>query len=293
MKAAHALAIILAAFAWTAHAIGDDAMKLTVLTFNIRYGTADDGPDRWQERRELALGVLDRAKADVVGLQEALDFQIAEMTERHPEYGVVGVGRDDGRTGGEHSAILYRTDRFAVAEAGTFWLSDTPGVVASTSWGNSITRICTWVRLIDRRTGAGVYVFNAHLDHRSQESREKSTRLIAERINARSTPDPFVLTGDFNAGESNPAVTYLLDRSEGAVGPGWVDTYRAAHPDEREVGTFNAFKGERTGDKIDYVIVAPGARVLDAAIDRWSKDGRYPSDHFPVRATIEWPGGGG
>jgi endonuclease/exonuclease/phosphatase family metal-dependent hydrolase len=159
-------------------------------------------------------------------------------------YGVIGVGRDDGRTKGEYAAILYRRERFHVAESGTFWFSDTPEVVASRSWGNTITRICTWARLIDRG-GQAFWIYNVHLDHQSQPSRERSTRLLAERIAARAARgEPVVVTGDFNVGEDNPALTSLLSAGSGA-GPRFVDTFRVRHPDAREVGTFTGFTSAR------------------------------------------------
>lgn len=261
-------------------------LRLTLLTYNIRFATAADGPDSWPHRRELALGVLDRHDADFVGLQEVLRSQLDEITARFPGYAIIGVGRDDGATGGEHTAILYRPARFAIAEAGTFWLSDTPAEIASTSWGNTITRTCTWARLIDRSSGRGVYIYNTHLDHVSQPSRERSTRLITEHIAQRSHPDPVVLMGDFNAGESNPAFTGLLTPAPG--GPGLIDTFRAVHPDADAVGTFHAFKGARDGEKIDHILVTPGASIRAAGIDHHQEDDRYPSDHFPVWASVSF-----
>jgi endonuclease/exonuclease/phosphatase family metal-dependent hydrolase len=258
---------------------------LMVMTFNIRYGTAADGENRWSERRQHLFDVIRREDADLLGLQEALDFQIDEILAAAPMYAVVGVGRDDGAEAGEYSAILFRKDRLHVAEAGTFWFSDTPSVPGSKSWGNNITRICTWARLIDR-DGRGLWHFNLHLDHQSQPSRERSTVLLRQRIDARSVPtEPVVVTGDFNVAETNPAILTMTGPAAGA--PAFVDTFRMLHPDEREAGTATAFKfGNTRGDKIDYVLVQPGTEVLRADILRDSRDSRYPSDHFPVVARV-------
>ena len=261
---------------------------LTVMTFNIRYGTAADGQNHWRERRKLLLDLVRRQNADLVGLQEALDFQIREIVKASPHYAVIGVGRDDGKTDGEYSAILFRRDRFHVADAGTFWFSDTPSVVASKTWGNQITRICTWTRLIDR-DGLAFWHYNVHLDHQSQPSRERSTELLARRIEERGTPEPVIVTGDFNVGEDNPALRALPTASSSVDAP-FVDTFRVRHPDAEEVGTFSGFKiGQTRGPKIDYVLVQPGAEVLSAEIIRTSRGGRYPSDHFPVVARVRLP----
>lgn len=259
---------------------------LNVMSFNIRYGTANDGDNRWPLRREFLFDVVRDADADLVGVQEALDGQIQELLEALPAYGVIGVGRDDGRTRGEYAAIFYRRDRFRVADSGTFWLSDTPDVVASTSWGNTITRICTWARLIDR-DGRGFWHFNVHFDHQSQPSRVRSAALLADRIRSRRFADePYVVTGDFNVGETNAALAVLTTAGPD-VSPLLVDSFRVLHPDATPVGTFTGFKPEAiSGDKIDYVFVPPGTEVRDAAIIRTSREGRYPSDHFPVTARI-------
>jgi endonuclease/exonuclease/phosphatase family metal-dependent hydrolase len=263
---------------------------ITVMSFNIRYGTAKDGENAWPARRDMLFDMLRQQDADLIGLQEALDFQLLELIEALPMYAGAGVGRDDGRRAGEFSAILFKKDRFRVAGSETFWFSDTPGVPGSTSWGNNITRICTWTRFIDR-TGGSFYHFNLHLDHQSQASRERSTVLLRERIDQRAFgSDPVIVTGDFNVGEDNQAIgTLTRGIAPGAPGP-FVDTFRVLHPGEQEAGTFSGFKFPSvTGPKIDYVLVQPGTEVLSASIVRASRDGRYPSDHFPVVARVKLP----
>jgi len=254
---------------------------VTVMSFNIRYGTAKDGEDEWSRRKAMLFDLVREQDADIVGLQEALDFQIDEITTAVPVYATIGVGRDDGRARGEFAAILFRKSRFRVAEAGTFWLSDTPTVPGSKHWGNKITRICTWARLVDR-DGRAFYAYNVHLDHQSQPSRERSTQLLRERVDARPVgTDPVIVTGDFNVAENNPALATLR-------GP-LVDTFRILHAEEQTVGTFTGFKfGNTTGEKIDYILVEPATEVMQADIVRFSKDHRYPSDHFPVVARVRF-----
>ena len=268
------------------------AAPLKVMTFNIRLGTANDGDDHWTKRREMLFDVLRQENADLVGLQEAFRFQVDEIMAAVPGYAVVGVGRDDGKAAGEESCILFRRDRFQVAEAGTFWFSDTPDIPGTRTWGNRYNRVSSWARFIDR-DGSAFYHYNLHIDHEVQVSREKSADLLLARIRTRSFPtEPVIVTGDFNAGESNPAIHRLTGEPgvKTAIPPAFVDTFRVLHATEKVAGTFSGFKfGVVDGDKIDYVLVQPGTTVLEAAIVRTSRDSRYPSDHFPVTARISLP----
>ena len=230
----------------------------------------------------------------IAGLQEALDWQIDEIREALPAYNMVGVGRDDGKRKGEFAPVFYRAERFRVGEQGTFWLSDTPEAPGSKSWGNQIPRICTWARLVEKDTGLAFYVYNLHLDHESQPSRVRSVELLAERIIQRSSRDPVIVTGDFNASEGNPAIRFLkgeipradLDGTGKVMSPRLVDTFRVLHPDATQVGTFGGFKGRRDGWKIDYVFAPSSAVVLETAILYDNDAGRYPSDHYPIFARV-------
>ena len=105
---------------------GPAAEPMAVMSFNIRYGTASDGDNHWTKRRDQLFALLRAENPDLIGLQEALRFQVDEILAAVPGYAAVGVGRDDGKAAGETSAILFRTSRFHVAESGTFWFSDTP-----------------------------------------------------------------------------------------------------------------------------------------------------------------------
>lgn len=271
--------------------------NLRVMSFNIRYGTAQDGENCWENRREMVFDVIRRQRPDVIGLQEALRFQLDEMRAALPGYEEIGVERDDGREKGEYSGILYRSDRLKLLESGNFWYSDTPEVPGSKHWGNTLPRLCSWGHFVlKEHPNRAFYHYNTHFDHISQPSRINSARLLAARIGTRPHPDPVIVTGDFNVGEDNPVITYLTGRSATSTGPGdeapsprLVDTFRALHRDAREVGTFNGFEGKRTGAKIDYIFMSRGVEALEAEILRDSREGRYPSDHFPIIAEVRIP----
>ena len=273
----------------------DPTESIRVMSFNIRYGTAPDGENAWPHRRDMVFDVIHDHQPDVIGMQEVLKGQLDQLLRALPEYKSLGVGRRDGIAIGEFAPILYRIDRFEVLEHGGFWLSDTPTVPGSTSWGNTIPRICTWAHLRDQRTGRSFYFYDTHLDHRSPPSQQRSAELIAKRIDQHvNKTDPVILVGDFNAAEDTSTIRYLkgeVDRAYETTeypppSPKLRDTFRVIYPDAIAVGTFNGFRGDRSRAKIDYVLVSEGIEVLCAVIIHDNTNGRYPSDHFPVTATI-------
>ena len=272
-------------------------LDFRVMTFNIRYGSADDKENAWPLRRDLVFNIISEYQPQLIGLQEALEFQLDEITEQLPEYDYLGVGRDDGKKEGEFSAILYLKGRYKVIESGTVWLSDTPSVPGSTSWGNTLPRIVTWARFEDVRLNQQVYLFNTHFDHRSQPSREKSAQFLLDRVLSREDATiPAVVTGDFNAGESNPVIRYLVEDQPIAMSTGesltnprpLKDTFRTRNPEAVKVGTANRFTGYSVGPKIDYVFVSGQLSIKGAMIIRDNDQGRYPSDHFPVIADLSF-----
>ena len=187
-----------------------EAKPLRVLTYNLRYITSGDTGERaWTARRDQAAELIKHDAADIVGIQEGLPQMMDDLAARLSGYAVIGVGREDGIDKGEYAAILVKADRFRVQESGTFWLSDTPEVCNSCTWGNTVTRICTWAKLYDRETKQTFHFFNTHLDHASPEARQKGTALILSRIAARKATGPVILTGDFNAGESDPLLAAI------------------------------------------------------------------------------------
>lgn len=264
------------------------AFEIDAVAFNIRFDNPKDGENAWPNRKEMVGKWIESESPDVIGLQEALRHQINDIKKVATAYSEYGVGRDDGKSRGEHCTILYLKKRFTLdkKDCGTFWFSDTPEKIASKSWGNEIPRICTWARLIHKKTGKGFYLYNVHYDHQSQSSRIRASNLIIERIsNRKQSNEPIILMGDFNAAEKNPAITVFKEEPLKLV-----DTFRVVKPDEKMVKTFHGFRGGSfMGGKIDHVFILPKtAKVRSAEIVRFNKDKRYLSDHYPVRAKLSF-----
>ncbi len=271
-------------------------LNLNVMSFNIRRGTARDGRNHWVFRRNRVREILHHYRPDVLGLQEAMDFQIAAIRTMLPGYETVGEGNMGGSEG-LHNAIFYDAERFTLSEEGTFWLSDTPDIPGSKGWGNIIRRTCSWARLIEKESRQAFYFYNTHLDHISLRSRKKSVVLLTQRIRARAYPDPFVLTGDFNARERSAPIRYLKGKIHlGTKITGRVlnpnplmDTFRVRYPNRRNAGTFNGFRRFFFRFKIDYIFVPPSVRVQDAQIVTTRYKECFPSDHFPLITSIAIP----
>lgn len=239
---------------------------VNAMTFNVRVDTILDGFNRWSGRKQAVFETIARNGADVIGLQEALNKQVEDIRCALPQYDSYAAGRKDGKKKGESCAILYRADRFTLRDSGTFWFSDTPEKPGSKDWGSIWPRICSWVQLVEKSTGQGFYVYNVHLSVVSQNAREKSTELLARRIAARKTADPFIVMGDFNMKLDNPAMAYLQKA-------GMTDALQLTHPALSE-------------DKIDHIPVSAGVTVLNAYIDQRQINGCRPSDHFPFVAKV-------
>ena len=259
----------------------DTAATIKVMTFNIRYAS-NFGANSWPKRRNGVVQVIRNKKADLIGTQEGLHHQLLYMDKELKNHKWIGVGREGGNKG-EFMAIFYRTDRFKPLETKHFWLSDTPEVVGSASWGNSVKRMVTWVRFRDLKTNKEFYFWNTHFDHRSQPSREKSAQLIINRVDALKTKLPVILVGDFNAAaKANRAYDTLT--GQGA----FKDSFDTAK-EKVNVGwnTFNSFrKTEKGKRRIDWVLTLGPAQVDRTEIVLFKGFKQIPSDHQPVTAQL-------
>lgn len=253
---------------------------LRVMSFNIRLPAESDGVDYWETRKPLAVRMLREQAPDVVGLQELVKAQADYLARELPDYAWFGRGRDaDG--GGERMGVFYRKDRLKVVESGDFWLSDTPDVPGSITWNHLFPRMVTWALFERRGDGRRFYLFNTHLPYRDQDeaARVKGARAIAQRLAALPAGVPVVLTGDFNTTPDSQVHAVLAATLQ--------DAWTAAPRVEGVDATFHGFTG--TADRrIDWIF-AKGAAVESATsvTTRWN--GRYPSDHFPVVATLRLP----
>jgi endonuclease/exonuclease/phosphatase family metal-dependent hydrolase len=257
------------------------ADTIKVMTYNIRYASTNK-PNAWPDRLPIMKQCLLEADPDLIGTQEGVYHQLKDLERALPQYRWIGTGRDGGSRG-EFMAIFYKHDRFDPLEYDHFWLSDTPDVIGSTTWGHSNRRMVTWVRFKNNATGNQFYLINTHFDHQVQAAREKSAELLLARLKKLDQSHPIIVTGDFNAkAGANKAYDILLT-------DGWLsDTWNTAKEKRGEiVATFNNFERIRPGDnRIDWILTRNTDVPASIQILTCSKDGQFPSDHFPILTEI-------
>lgn len=256
----------------------------TVMTFNLRYAGAKDGKFCWQYRKDLLIDTIRQASPLLLGTQECMKEQADYIVERLPEYKMIGRGREaDG--GGEMSAIFYRSKELSLVDSGHFWLSETPDVPGSKSWDSSLTRIVTYATFTFNGSGAKLYYFNTHFDHRGEEARKKSAQMLAARIAALPPDAKVLVTGDFNAGAGHTAPWQVL------INAGLQDAWFSAAQRRGPECTFHGFApiDPKSTERIDWIFTRGATSVKSCETVQNAKDGIYPSDHCAVVARVVWP----
>jgi len=253
------------------------ATELTVMTYNIRNGHPDAGHE-WAERAPLVAEVIRRAEPDLLGAQEVLAPQLADLIAALPEYEHAGISRD-GAGEDEYGPVVWRRDRFDAVETGQFWLSDTPDVPGSNTWGALCTRCVTWARLRRRADGDELVFAATHLDHEETAHgdavRERSARMLGARLTAPGAP--VVLVGDFNTTPASAAYAALAET-------GLRQDASAAGPDAES--SFHDYGRAEHPERIDWILHTDAVRTLRLEVDA-AAPATAASDHYPVIARLE------
>jgi len=264
-------------------AASGDGPELRLMTYNLRYASPQ-GPEAWPLRRPAMKALLEEQAPDLMGTQEGVYGQLRDLASDLPAHDWIGTGRDGGSRG-EFMAVFYRRDRFEPLAYDHFWLSDTPEVIGSSTWGNPNRRMVTSVQFRDRRTGLEFHLWNTHLDHALQPAREKGAALIRTRLARLPSSDRVILMGDFNAVATRNVVYEALTREIGFT-DSW---FSAARRRNETLNSFNGFgKSTFNSARIDWILYRGAAEVSLAEVVDLTPGGRQPSDHFPVVARLRW-----
>jgi len=263
------------------------SQELNVMTFNIRLNIKSDSLNAWPYRKDNAASQIKFHHVHILGVQEALHDQMMDLSQSLHRYKYTGVGRDDGKTKGEYSAIFYDTARLKLIQSSTFWLSLTPEVPGSKSWDAAITRIVTWAKFRDIASKRTWFVFNTHFDHMGKEARKESAKLLKQRVKDIAGAEPVIIMGDFNSKPSDDPIKILVEAGDQGR---FIDTKAISiTPHYGPQGTFNAFTSKETDNEpIDFIFIKGKWKVLQHATISQTWGGRFSSDHFPVFAKLSF-----
>ena len=301
------------------------AQQMLVGSYNIRYKNWNDSVqgEIWAKRCQVICDQVNFMTPDIFGTQEVLYEQLDDMQKALDGYDYIGIGRDDGKQGGEHETIFYKKDKLQLLDHGDFWLSETPDK-PGLGWDAACVRICTWGKFSVkvqhaeyRRRGLFnrgpkleekvFYFFNLHMDHVGVVARREAAKLVMARINDIAQGHPVILTGDFNVDQNNEI--YSIFTHSGML----KDSYEVARIRFAENGTFNNFKTDLySTSRIDHVFVSRAIKVEAYGVltdSYWTPDDteealkgtdapqeitfdryirRNPSDHYPVFVKIRF-----
>lgn len=244
---------------------------ISVMSFNIRYDTEEDGDNKWDNRKQACLDMLTEIEPTVFGIQEGLHNQVSFLDRNLSDYDYIGVGRDDGHSSGEYAAIFYSTQHLELLDDGNFWLSETPDE-PSLGWDANNIRIVTWAKLKLTSKNKIFYVFNTHFDHKGKTAQEEASKLLAQKITEIAGEESVFIIGDFNMLKGNSRLEPITN------------TYLDAREDAPELDknkSFNAWGKWYIYRNIDFIFYKNAETLSFRTV---IKDYGVPfiSDHYPL-----------
>jgi endonuclease/exonuclease/phosphatase family metal-dependent hydrolase len=267
-----------------------------VLSCNIRVALPEDETtgNGWNQRRAVCIDVIRAQQPDIFCLQEVLRIQMEDLENAFPNFASFGFAgpemdaRQEGYQGIAKNPIFYSKKRYDSISAGGFWLSETPHLPGSLSWGSARARHVNWVRLRDRATRREFRVLSLHLDHESQSAREQQFKMVLAEAALYPQGFPQILAGDFNAGAANPVLKLAMEagwiNTQNAL-PGIPDTGLSTHGFQGTNYVAKTEAGRKKGP-IDFILTSGKVTTKDWRMIRDNRNGRYPSDHFFLSASL-------
>lgn len=256
---------------------------MRVMTFNLRADNVLDIGNRWRERVDLVYDVINQYDCEIIGLQEVTKSMENQLEVYTKSYYKTGEGRTK-RLFVEKNPLLIKKE-FSVIKDNTFWLSKTPWKKNSTIWYSLFPRICTSA-ICEIEDGKRVRIYNTHLDCLLPHAREFGLRVILNHIRNEQDNEylPCILMGDFNAKPDSKLIQRFKNGKY--IGRRFI-AVQEVNPELYKKTTMGSFKGREEGRHIDYIFVTEEFKVESMEIVKYSKDGKYPSDHYPIVAELK------
>lgn len=275
------LAIIL-----SVNLFAQNGFPLNVMTYNMRYDNPADGDNQWKYRKDYASDLVKFYSPDIWGAQEVLHNQLEDLTDRLPGYAYIGVGREDGKTRGEYAPVFYKKDRLKLIDSGNFWLAEDMHAVGKKGWDAACERVATWGIFEDMKSGKRVFFLNTHLDHMGVKARHEGALLLLRQVEELAAGYPVIVTGDFNAAASDEPIQVLINPADGRHLTNSRNIAVLRYGPEGSWHDFGKVPLEKM-DLIDYIFIKGNMKVVRHGILSETKGKLFPSDHYPVLATLE------
>lgn len=262
-----------------------ESIIILVMSFNIRYANPNDGINNWDNRKEIVVNLIEENSPDLLGLQEVRGEQLNYLADNLKGYNHFGKSRSEDPND-EHTPIFYNKDKFEFMDSNTFWLSETPDK-PSKGWDAALSRIVTWGKFKHKETGKEFFFFNTHFDNVGEEAKLKSIALIRKEVNEIADRHDYIISGDFNISPSTNF--YSLLTSKDTLMANLADVSQFSSKTKKNImGTYNGFdKSQELIGPIDYIFVKPTISVNSYEVIDKLFDGRFPSDHFPIRTVLK------
>lgn len=270
----------------------DNRGLIRIISFNLKrdFGIALNRCHKWSERRALAAQFIQDSGATIIGVQELLPHMREDVRGLLRDYSILGFGRFSGLKpkDDEHSDIIIKNDDAKVNLIKTFWLSKNPERL-SRAYFAMFPRICTVAEVYVKHLNCTIRVFNTHLDHICGIARLLGVRVILDymaRFNE-ERPMPTVLMGDLNCKPNSRPVQMLRDHMLEYPNLHLTDVY-SCFDSSSIINTLHCFSGKvkRGALPIDYIFVSDDFEIIESKIVTEPVNGRYPSDHYPLMATL-------
>lgn len=256
---------------------------MKIMTFNIRADSIFDINNRWNKRASLVYETIKHYDCDIIGLQEVTQKMHTDICNNMKDYNIVGVGRTR-KFFSEKNSILIRK-KYKILEHETFWLSKTPNKKGSTVFFSLFPRICTTL-VCQLESGEKVRIYNTHLDCLFASAREFGLKKIIEIMERNYEKEhlPCILMGDFNA---TPNSKMMKKFKAGKYTSKKLFAVQDVNEALYQKTTMSMFKGKEKGVHIDYIFVSEEFEIEDAEVVKYNKEGKYPSDHYPIVAKVK------
>lgn len=240
------------------------------------------GENSVPNRYPRLVSLVEKYIPDIICLQEVSSSTWYELitkgdSENSPltdTYTFVGTGRN-GESGsydihveGAYNAILFKSDKYTLAESGTFWLSDTPDI-PSIGWDGRTRAICTWAILSDKATNESFLVLNTQLDVYGKQSPKNGAKQISDFAAYHDLPT--ILCGDFGS-----------KSAAGNVGAYFADSMNITESTQNDYG-------QSTGNTpTDYIFLSNGnTHAGERALIKDNFEEKYVSSHWALRVVVE------